>query len=130
MKADPEKVADALSDWVGEEIKNTTKRYHDLGRYMFTVSTGTVAFIVSVNSVINPGDKGFTAAKLSFFWLGISLIFSVYILLPKEWRLDGSIDLEDKLHELVKDYRLILLCWFGFWVVGLALGLFDLAVLL
>ena len=123
MKPDPEKIAAALNAWIEEEFKTTTSKYYELGKYFFTVSTGTVAFIAAIREIFPPTEDSAVLVYISFLFLTISLIMAVLMMTPIEWKLKKDDEVEDELKSQIKQLRTRLWLWFFLWILGLGSGM-------
>lgn len=126
MKADPDKVAEAIHEWIKEEFKANTTRYYELGKYFFSISTGTAAFIATGRTIFSDINLSAPLIVSSLILLGISLVISIFLMTPREWFINGEVELENEIIKLIKKFRKIVWFWFFIWALGLILGLMSL----
>jgi len=126
MRPDPNKVAEAIHGWVSEEIKESTKRYHELGKFLFTVSSASGAFILSLKGVLDSNYRDFWSI-LALALLVCSFVCSIVIMKPLEWLLEKDSELEVQLKATIDRSVKLLYVWFAFWVAALVLALISIA---
>ena len=56
MKLEGETVNEGLKSWIISELKTAPSREYDLGKFFFTVSTGTIGAIVAIER-LNQNSK-------------------------------------------------------------------------
>jgi hypothetical protein len=107
-------LAEGLQSWVKEEFKQGPLRQYDLAKFFFTVSSGTIGLIVSVEKL---------SSSLSVKWylvtslvgLFLSIIVSLLMALPKSKKIGFETDIQ-KYHKnrLIKmeNYSGV---WFVMW---------------
>jgi hypothetical protein len=125
VNPDPNKVVDSLHEWITEEIKTTSARYFELGKFFFGVSAGTVAAIEVITKALPSFKYSENILLASFFFVGISLIVAVLLVTPKEWLLSGDVHLEKELNKLIGRYRTIVWSWFATWFIGVAIAIIS-----
>lgn len=126
MKPDPNKVADALQDWVTEEIKGSTKRYHELGKFLFTASTTSSAFFVGIKRFLQEGDFD-SWIIFSLCFSVISFVIAIFLIKPQEWIVTKNTDLTDTMAELINKSIRLVYAWIFIWIISLLFGIISIA---
>ena len=124
MKPQGEDIASAIRDWIKEEIKNTTKAHHDLGKFFFGVSSSTMGIIVSLEKFTSdPKFDWKLIITLSLLFVSISI--ALFMVIPVMIRVKGDIDLYS-LHE--REARKVVfysISWFTTWMLVISSGIFT-----
>jgi hypothetical protein len=122
VKPSPEDVSAFIKDWLKAEIVETSKRYHELGKFLFSISSATVLFL--------SGSLKFSDVKyvdgyflFSFSILFVSIFVSAIMLLPRNWKVGHETILEDELSKEVDRASYLVSIWFGLWILGSTVGL-------
>lgn len=121
MRADPEKIGAALDDWVKLEVTETSKRYHDLAKFLFSIasaSLATIAGLVTLTAQLRL--NGLLAGSFALHF--ITFFVSAAMLMPRVWRVGPSTVLENEIAATIRRAQLLLGCWFALWVGAVALG--------
>lgn len=122
MKITGEDAASALRDWIKEDIKKGPSFSHELGKFLFGVSTGTVTLFVALLkfAVTAPTLDLLTGACFGF--LLASGVLALYMAKPYVVKLSGNFDLAAKYGSLIKWSVSQMWVWYVLWVIGLLLG--------
>ncbi len=122
MKITGQQIADGVNAWVADELKSGPSREYDLGKFLFTVGSGTIGVLI-VSAKLDRAAGNWNAAMIaSFALLLISIAISMYMVQPKKWEIEDTTDLFDKRASIIKRTVIEARLWFGTWVVGLILG--------
>jgi len=125
MKAKGEEVAEAIRDWLREEIKKGPSYVYDLGRFFFTVSSTTVGLEVTVEKLTAQGSLHWALA-LSVATLFFSVLVALKMAIPVTHTLDGAVNLFDLYSAHAKRSVQLSVLWFALWIFGVALWLWKL----
>lgn len=114
-----EDVASAIRDWIKEELKNSPRSCHDLGKFFFGVSSASIGIILTLEKLsIKPSIDWKLILSLGFIF--ISMILSLYMVIPIIVRITSDIDLY-KLHETqVSKIIYLSILWFISWIFGIS----------
>lgn len=116
-------IEEGVKNWVREEIKSGPSREYDLGKFLFSVSTGTMGIIFLAEKLdSNPGWS--STLIISFLLFGIAAGYSLYMVVPKKWKIGEEDDLQEIRNGIIK--RTVRGAWFWFllWCLGLLFGLY------
>jgi hypothetical protein len=125
MKPKGEEVAEAIRDWLREEIKKGPSYVYDLGRFFFTVSSTTVGLEIAVEKLTVPGSLHWALA-LSIAALFFSVLVALRMAIPFTHALDGAVNLYDLYSTHVKRLVQLSVLWFALWILGVVLWLWNL----
>lgn len=116
-----DEIAVALRSWVSEDIKESPRLSHDLGKFFFTVSIGTVGAITALIKTGGSLTVGWILG-VSFGVLLMSLIVALLMVIPSRQTISVQTDLQQAYKAQVS--RVVWRCrgWFGLWLIGTALG--------
>jgi hypothetical protein len=125
MRPRGEDTVSALYDWVKEEIKKAPAIRHDLGKFFFAVTTGTVGVIISVEKLSGSTkvDKSLGISLVCFF---AAIIVALLMAIPKVWNLTGETDLFHEYNLYVKRIIQFIVAWFLIWLLGTVFGIYAL----
>ncbi len=113
-------VQEGLRDWAKAEITRAVDAGHELGRFLFSVTTVTIAALVSVAK--------FTDTSVTWeFWLAIGLlaaagVVAINLAIPNRWRLDGDTNLYEVHWSMVAFARVTSYVWVLAWLAGVVSG--------
>jgi hypothetical protein len=124
MRPKGEEIAQAIRDWVKDEIKASPSRSYELGRFLFGVSVGTIG-IVSAIAKLEQNEALATGYKLSLVVFSISILVALNMARPRNWRIDGDTNLFDEHKRIIARGIRHTIVWFIFWFSGFALGLYS-----
>lgn len=124
MRPKGEDIATAVRDWLKDEIKNASSIRHDLGKFYFGVTTGTIGLLISLKKFGGSGKLdwpfGFSLAILF-----LAVILALLMTIPKFWKIGGKTELYQKYNEHVKRIAVFIGCWFILWLAGAFAGVFS-----
>ena len=121
MKLKGEVVSAGLDEWVKAELKEGPRQHYDLGKFLFSVSTGTIGVIAAV-------EKLGASPRLDLPMLGsvltllISAAISLKLAIPRKHQFGEQTDLLEAYTKQVQAIRCHLFWWAPFWTVGAVLG--------
>lgn len=124
MKLKGQDVNEAILDWAKDELKSGPSRTYDLGKFLFTVSSGTAALVVAIQKL--GGLNQYVHQKTlvtSLVLLAISICIALDMVRPRVWNEEADLHAEYKAHirRFIKSLRL----WFIIWGAGAITGLFS-----
>lgn len=126
MKLKGEDISDALRAWIRSDITDIGKNTYDLGKFFFTVTSGSIGILASLQKL----DSGFTptAWDLSPYVLfTIALILALNLVLPRNRNVGSETDLHGLHGTEVKFVTSRVWIWFSLWLIAV---LFSLCTLL
>jgi hypothetical protein len=114
---------EAFQEWGKDEIKKSTERVYDIGKFFFVVSTGTLGVIVSIAKLgdISKLDMYMLTSLFTFL---ISIFISMNMVRPRVWRLKGDTDLYDEYYKQVMSAKRNVRLWFITWLLALGTGIY------
>ena len=123
MKPKGEEIAQGIKAWMADEIKSSPSRSYELGRFLFGVSVGTVGMFAAIEKLgANPSfDRWF---KLSLLFFSASMLSSLNMARPRNWRLNGETNLFDEHKRIIDRGIRHTIIWFITWAVGFGLGIY------
>lgn len=125
MKITGQQIADGVNAWVADELKNGPGREYDLGKFLFTIGSGTIGFVLVAAKVTKSSAELTNWLSLSFLSLVVAVIISAIMVQPKKWHIEGDTDLFDKHAEIIKRTVFFARLWFAAWIVGLGAGVWS-----
>ena len=125
MKITGQQIADGVNAWVADELKNGPGREYDLGKFLFTVGSGTIGFLLVAIKVVKSPTAWTFWLTLCFLSLVVAIVISAIMVQPKKWSIEGDTDLFDKRAEIVKRTVYLARLWFAAWIVGLGAGVWS-----
>jgi hypothetical protein len=124
MRPTGEEIAQAIKDWVKDEIKASPSRSYELGRFLFGVSVGTVG-IISAIAKIGPNQPFSIGYKLCLVCFSLSILVALNMARPRNWKIDSDTNLFDEHKRLIDRGIRHTIVWFIVWFSGFALGLYS-----
>lgn len=125
MKITGEQIAEGVKAWVADEIKNGPAKEYDLGKFFFTVGSGTLGFLLVAAKLNKPIADWTTPLIVSFTALVGATLVSLVMVIPKKWFIEGSTDLFAKRAEIVKRTVMEARLWFCLWLMGIGAGVWG-----
>jgi hypothetical protein len=119
MKPKGESVAEAIRDWMHEEIKKGPSYILDLGKFFFAVSSSTFGLFVTVEKLA-PSTTVQRGLALSLGLLFLSVLVALRMAIPFTHKLVGAVDLYFLYEQHRKKLTYLSLLWFVLWVAGVA----------
>jgi hypothetical protein len=113
----------ALRDWAKDELKGGPARAYDLGKFFFTVSTGTAGLVTGVIKLGTPNSYP-KSLIYSLVVFGMSILVTLNMVRPRVWTLGDSTDLINEHERTIKLAVRRMWVWFGLWAIGLAFGFY------
>jgi hypothetical protein len=123
MKITGQEIETGVRDWIKDELKNGPNREYDLGKFFFSVGTGTLGFLFVAEKLVNTA-KWDTMLVVSFVLLLAGIVQSLIMVVPKRWEIDEATDLFDRRQGIIERTIREAYTWFALWVLGSALGVF------
>jgi hypothetical protein len=108
-----------------DELKNGPAKEYDLGKFLFSVGTGTLGFLLVATKVSRNTDFWNYPLALSFITLIFAMGISIVMVIPKNWKIEENTDLFDAKAAVVGRTVFDAKLWFVFWPVGLISGIFG-----
>ena len=115
-------IIDAFHEWSKDEIKKGVDRCYDLGKFLFSVSVGSVGVQIALfKSGTASGSSEVGLFLIALAVTGISGIVALYMVIPSIWPLKGPTDLAEEYVQLINRSRAAMLIWLAIWAAGLVL---------
>ncbi len=114
-------VDDALRSWIKKDVEGISNREFELGKFFFTVSTGSAGVFLSIlklSSTVKVDMYFYSSMALMF----ISLVLAIGMAMPVKRKLDGETDLQDVYNQTHTEILRCSYWWFGLWIASLLLG--------
>ena len=124
MKPKGEEIAQGIKDWVKDEIKSSPSRSYELGRFLFGVSVGTVGMFAAIEKLGSAPSFDWWF-KLSLVFFSASILFSLNMARPRNWKLNGETNLFDEHRRIINRGIRHTVIWFIAWAVGFGLGMYS-----
>jgi hypothetical protein len=123
MKPRGQDTTDAIREWSKDELKGGPARAYDLGKFFFTVSTGTAGLVTGVQKLGGSThlSKSFVTSLILF---GGSLFVALNMVRPRLWTLRGDSDLFDEHKKHITRAIYNMWVWFALWFVGAIFGFY------
>ena len=121
MRIKGKDVDTGLREWINEELKSGSSKEYDLGKFFFTVSSGTIAFLLAAEKLTDGASWSYQLV-FSFIVLLVAMIISLVMVVPKQWSVDEFTDLFDKRSGIIVRTIRETYLWFALWLVGVCLG--------
>lgn len=121
MKLTGQEVNDSIKDWIKKDIKEGPSKAYDLGKFFFSVSTGTIGILIVIEK-LNSISKIDTPLIISLLFLLISTIIAITMTTPSVVAIGEDVDLYNKYKESVKDIVKRVWIWFFIWIAGIFVG--------
>ena len=125
MRITGEQIASGINKWVEEEIKGGPAREYDLGKFLFTVGTGTIGFLLVAAKLNRATAQWNLALLISLVALVLAMAVALFMVQPKKWFIEGDTDLFDKRAEIIRWTVFEARLWFVLWVVGIVAGVWG-----
>jgi hypothetical protein len=102
-------------------LKGGPARAYDLGKFFFTVSTGTAGLVTGIQKLSGGThlSKSFVASLILF---GGSLFVALNMVRPRLWQLGGDTDLFEEHKKYITRAISNMWTWFALWLIGAILG--------
>lgn len=121
-----EEVAASVRDWAKEDIKNGPPSRVELGKFFFTVSTGTLAlFATLLKFAVDKPSLSLLTVGCFLFLLGATGL-GLYMAIPYVLRIRGETDLWTEYERLIHSTVFLMYLWFVLWLIGFVLGVVKL----
>lgn len=115
-------IEDGIKSWIKEEIKAGPTREYDLGKFLFSVSSGTIGLLF-IAEKLESTPSWTTTLIVSFVILTIASALSLFMVVPKKWEIKEDDDLQDVRNDIIKRTVIGAWIWFGLWCLGLGIGI-------
>lgn len=125
MKITGQQIADGVNAWVADELKSGPAREYDLGKFLFTVGTGTIGFLLVAAKLDKATAQWNGQLLTSFIVLIFAVVVSMFMVQPKKWSVEEDTDLFDKRAEIIKRTVIEARIWAALWVIGLSVGVWG-----
>ena len=126
MKLKGEDVASSVREWVKEEIKKGPSSKNELGKFYFSVSTGTLALFATLLKFAIDKPKLDLATSVCFISLLLSSAIALYMAIPTVLRLDSQTELYSAHKKMIGSIVTLTGWWFALWLLGFAIGVVKL----
>jgi ABC-type multidrug transport system permease subunit len=121
MKMRGEDTEAGLREWVKAEIRDGPKQIYDLGKFFFSVSTGTIGAIVAIEK-LNQHSAVDCPMLASLLILTTSQLVALDMARPRKYVIGGDTDLLDEYSRQIKSAQVRTWIWFIIWVTGTIFG--------
>ena len=121
IKLKGEDVAEGLRDWVKSELKEGPKQGYDLGKFLFSVSVGTIGALTAIEK-LNATPQMDLLMICSLFLLFISIVIALLLALPRKNSIRGETDLFDAYEKQIQKIHIHVWIWFIIWISGTFIG--------
>ena len=118
-------VDNSIYKWAENELIQGPSRGYDIGKFFFTVSSGTLGLIIGLFKVYTTIKFDYICL-LSILFYFISITFAINLVKPKIWKLTGDTDLYNEYIKHVKRLILNMWLWVITWLIATILGLYRL----
>ena len=119
-------IAEGYYEWIKKEVSDSPTKSYDLGKQFFTISSGTIGFIITIEKLNQDPDLDYLMF-ISMAALIVSIIFAVRLFIPKVWTIDGETDLVKIYKKEVQRIKGNIRLWLAVWCGGLISGLWAIA---
>ena len=122
IKPKGQDIVDAFHEWNKEELKGSSSRIFELGKFYFSVSIGSLAFLVAIKKL---GGIQYIGCwfQISLIVLVFSSLAAILLVFPKRWKISGDTDLVDIYKKKIKTAEILSFVWIILWLTGLLLGI-------
>lgn len=124
MKLAGKDVDEAIREWAKTELKEGTARTYDLGKFFFSVSSGTTGLIVAIQKL--GGLNQYVHKKTLIAALGLlaaSICIALDMVRPRVQ--NENVDLHDAYTGEIKQFIRRTWVWFIAWGLGSVLGVIS-----
>lgn len=111
-----EDTANALREWIADEIKEGPKRIFELGKFLFGVSSGSVGVLVTVSKFSKNAWNSPEWWSLAAFVLSGAI--ALYIAIPRLHKLAANFDIANAHDRLVTVAWCLMIAWGVFWTLA------------
>jgi hypothetical protein len=125
MKITGQQIADGVNAWIADELKTGPSREYDLGKFLFTVGTGTIGFLLVAVKVDRATATWNLPLTMSLLFLVMAIGISIIMVQPKKWAVEEDTDLFAKRAEIIRRIVYESRSWFIVWVLGLLCGVWG-----
>ncbi|MBF0528668.1 MAG: hypothetical protein HQK55_05240 [Deltaproteobacteria bacterium] len=102
MKITGEQIDEGVKAWIVDELKNGPAKEYDIGKFFFTVGSGTIGFLFVALKLNNPSPNWTVSLTVSFIALIIATLVSLVMVIPKKWSINEETDLHEKRAAIIK----------------------------
>jgi hypothetical protein len=121
MKMRGEDTEAGLREWVKAEIKEGPKQTYDLGKFFFSVSTGTIGAIVAIEK-LNQQSAMDCPMIAGLVLLSFSVLVALDMARPRKYAIGGDTDLLDEYLRQIRFAQVRTWIWFVIWATGTVCG--------
>ncbi len=121
MEIEGKDIEEGVRGWVREEFKQGPFREYDLGKFFFSVSTGTIGVLLVAEKLQTPCWTW--QLVCSFIGLIICAGISLFMVIPKGWKIEETTDLQNMRNDVIRRIVKTSYIWFSLWVVSVIFGL-------
>lgn len=126
MKLTGEDLASAVREWIRQDLRNSPSFRHDLGKFLFTVSTGTLGLFATLLKFAVESPSLDLLTQGSFAALLLSTVVSLYMALPYLIDVTGNLELYSAYNRIVRSIVIWTVVWLALWTAGFVLGVVKL----
>ena len=122
-----EDTAQAIRDWVKEEIKEGPNRFFELGKLLVGLSSGSVGIHISIKKFLTLQFNYSDWTGLVLF--GLAIIVGLILAIPHVLRLNAYVDLLEKYNQIIRRGLIWLAVGVISWAAGVGFVVFSLFIL-
>jgi hypothetical protein len=116
----------ALVKWISDDISESPRQGHDLGKFFFTVSIGTVGAVTAM--IKTPSGVDLSMAFVTFLGLSLlSLLIALWMVLPRVKKVSREFQMQDEHPRHVHWVVGLSWAWFAAWLASVAFAIVGLA---
>lgn len=121
-----ERIATGLEDWIVDELKGRSARYFDLGKFLFTVSSGVILFFTTALTALGTHgcSKKWLVVCAALAVLGI--LAGIALVWPRNTSIGPQLDALSEFNAAMARCRALLLVWTAVTVLALTAGMLTL----
>ncbi len=125
-QATDDQICAAALTWMQDEIKTGPASLTDIGKFFFTVSTGSIAAVAAIAKLGSSFQVGWVISLSMLLYL-VSVALAVVIVFPRVWSLSSTTDLLTEYRKKIKRGRLWTIGWLLVWLTAVILSLVALS---
>jgi hypothetical protein len=119
-----EDTENALRDWAKKDLVDSSTQIYELGRFLFSVSSGTAALFLTLKKISTQSSLNCCLIISMLFFL-LTIILALYLAIPKLWKISGETDLLSVQRTRVLWAVNKVYIWLIIWVLGLIFGVLS-----
>jgi hypothetical protein len=125
MRARGQDTADAIRDWTKDEIKKGPSDLYDLGKFFFTVSSGSAGLVGTVAKLDTSFQIGPSIAVALLLYVA-SILIALDMVRPQITAINGATDLLGLYEKRLRRGIHRVWIWFSLWILADAVSVYAL----